>query len=223
MPKSRKHRKTSRSKTFRTRSRKQKLWRMRGCSLEKTGCPKCGPNCRCGPNCNCPHKCPGNCYLNKQMKGGQGCGTYGCPIAPFSIKGGCAGMCPLAGGKKTRSRKWKKGGCDCGKLWKGGNPVPAPLVNQPWGPKVSEWPGTGTVPQNHTYLANNLYDKGDPQTAMKLYSGGGFVPQQITNLGRDLMFNLKTAYNSVNGIPGPVNPAPYKDQLVASAATRQLI
>ena len=93
MPKTRKHR-TKRSRTSRSGSRKQKLWKMKGCSLERTECPKCGPNCRCGPNCNCLHKCPGNCYLNKQMKGGQGCGLYGCPIAPFPIKGGCAGMCP---------------------------------------------------------------------------------------------------------------------------------
>lgn len=82
--------------------------------------------------------------------------------------------------------------------------------------------GVSSIPHNNDYLANNLYDKGDPQTMMKLYSGGGIIPQDITNLGRDFMFNIKTAYNSVNGIPAPVNPAPYKDQLTDIANVRRI-
>ena len=93
MPKrSKKHVKKSR------KSRKQKVYMMKGCSkdvrknkskkvfssLGNSSCANCGPNCMCGPNCNCPHKCPGNCYLNKKLKGGAGCGPGGCPIPPFS-------------------------------------------------------------------------------------------------------------------------------------------
>ena len=79
-------RKTSNKRSNKKRkTRKQKLYVMRGCSKNtkscknkklfsslgkgNNACPKCGPNCHCGPNCKCPHKCPGNCYLNRQMKG----------------------------------------------------------------------------------------------------------------------------------------------------------
>jgi hypothetical protein len=71
-------------------------------SLSNKSCPNCGPNCHCGPNCKCPHPCPGNCYLNRRMKkqkGGQGCGSCGCPIGGLSYKqmnqfGGYSGTYP---------------------------------------------------------------------------------------------------------------------------------
>jgi hypothetical protein len=99
------------------RTRKQKPFVMIGCSkkskkscrnnklfstLSNKSCPNCGPNCHCGPNCKCPHPCPGTCYLNRRIKkqrGGSGCGSCGCPIAPLSIKdmnkyGGYSGPYP---------------------------------------------------------------------------------------------------------------------------------
>jgi len=107
-------------------------------------------------------------------------------------------------------------------------PVPAPLVGKPWTPQVSGWPGVDGVDGGRNYLANNLYDKFDPQTMMKLDStqyggsrrsrrsrrqyGGSLMPQQLTNLGRDLAFNFKSVYNSMNGYAAPVDPKPYMDQ-----------
>jgi hypothetical protein len=44
-------------------------------------------------------------------------------------------------------------------------------------------------------------------------SGGGLVPQDLLNLGNDISFNVKSAYNALNGYSAPVNPLPYKDQL----------
>lgn len=94
-----------RNKGKRTKTRKQKPILMFGCSKknkkscknkvfssltrlsDNNGCPNCGPNCHCGPNCKCPHPCPGTCYLNrraKKQRGGSGCGSCGCPIAPLS-------------------------------------------------------------------------------------------------------------------------------------------
>ena len=93
------------SRTSRTRrsvpskTRKQKVINMIGCSkkhkhnkscknIKDLGCPNCGPNCHCGPNCNCPHPCPGSCYLNRRKKsqkgGGSGCGSCGCPVGGFT-------------------------------------------------------------------------------------------------------------------------------------------
>lgn len=44
-------------------------------------------------------------------------------------------------------------------------------------------------------------------------SGGGLIPQDLLNLGSDISFNVKSAYNALNGYSAPVNPLPYKDQL----------
>lgn len=39
--------------------------------------------------------------------------------------------------------------------------------------------------------------------------GGG----DLLNLGRNFVFNARSAYNTLNAYPAPVNPLPYKDQL----------
>jgi hypothetical protein len=43
--------------------------------------------------------------------------------------------------------------------------------------------------------------------------GGGLIPQDLLNLGSDISFNVKSAYNALNGYSAPINPLPYKDQL----------
>jgi len=43
--------------------------------------------------------------------------------------------------------------------------------------------------------------------------GGGLIPQDLLNLGSDVSYNVKSAYNALNGYSAPVNPLPYKDQL----------
>jgi hypothetical protein len=203
------------------KTRKQKVWNMKGCSKKKGckksstkknklfylgKCNKCGPNCRCGPNCNCPHKCPGNCYLNKKiLKGGMGCGNTTCPIASYSM---------MRGGKKHKRE------CICslcskrgGNFYKPASSIPGPFVGEPWTPKVSNWPGVDGVSSNRNYLDQNLY-KNDPQTMMKLKSGGGIIPQELINLGRGLGHTVQSAYNVLNGYEIPPSPLPYKDQLV---------
>ena len=49
-----------------------------------------------------------------------------------------------------------------------------------------------------------------------MYKGGGLIPQDLVNLGRDFEFNLKSAYNSLNGYKAPVDPLPYKGQLTGT-------
>jgi len=136
--------------------------------------------------------------------------------------------------KKCRIQKG--GSCDsCGLQQTGGwtfktglPPVPGPFVGGPWTDKIEG-----------NYYKNNLYDNGDPQTMMKLNGGssnkgsskkrrhrsksrkslmrgGSLVPQQLTNLGRDLSFSFKSAYNHMNGYSSPVNPKPYMDQFKPS-------
>ena len=91
------------------------------------------------------------------------------------------------------------------------------------------------------YYANNLYDTNDVQTQMQLNGGsrrsnkrrrsrrirgGGFsdfLPADITNLGRDLMYNSSSAYNSLTGADAPVNPNVTQGQLTASLNANRII
>jgi hypothetical protein len=43
--------------------------------------------------------------------------------------------------------------------------------------------------------------------------GGGFLPQDLVNLGRSITYSIGSTYNAINGYPAPVNPIPYMDQL----------
>jgi hypothetical protein len=306
MPKrSKKHGKKSRKGG---KSRKQNVYVMKGCSkntrknnkkvfssLGNSSCANCGPNCMCGPNCNCPHKCPGNCYLNKPLKkGGAGCGPGGCPIPPFSweqmnaVQGG-AKRRRQAGGLKypPPDNVMKTGvilpfgkvalgsigqigsglqtGGSCGStcglqppvqsgggFYKPGSPMPGPFIGKAWGPSVSKWPGVDGIGGNRNYLKdydspkNNIvandpalqqltaeidagyktlssYVGGYKYKNNREKRGGGIIPQDLVNLGQDFTYNLKSAYNALNGYKAPVNPLPYKDQLNQSLNFNRLL
>jgi hypothetical protein len=186
----------------------------------------------------------------QKMKGGS-CPNCYRSILGISQTGGC-GTCSMSGG---------------GSFYKTDlAPVPAPFVGAPWGPRVSEWPGVDGVDSGRNFFANNLYNHGDPQTSMKLYSGGtksksrrrhqmskckggcgpkcsckgcykakcnctpkcqcgcnkkvlkggAFLPDFV-GLGRDLSYNFKGMYNSLNGFPEPVNPKPYVQPALSSS------
>lgn len=191
-----------------SRSKKQKLYNMKGCS--KT--------CRLSKTASKSR--------SRMLKGGQGCGAYGCPIAPYSWKqmqqGGSCGSCgviPI--------------GQNGGSFYKPAAPIPGPFVGQPWTPSIANWPGVNGIGGDSNYLANNLYKGPDPQTMMKLggskkgrkksLRGGGLIPQDLVNLGRDVSFNFKSAYNALNGYPAPVNSLPYKDHLSGSISANRII
>lgn len=180
-------------KSFRKRSRKnkggktrkQKMYNMKGCSKWK------------------------------KMKGGRGCGPFGCPIAPYAFK--------------------YKGGQQGGSFYKPPAPIPGPFVGTSWTPSIRGWPGVNGISSDNNFLAQNLYDNGDPQTMMQLggskigknkhqtVKGGGLVPQDLVNLGRDMSFNFKSAYNALNGYTAPTNPLPYRDQLNHDSSSNKLI
>lgn len=275
MPK--KSRKSRSKKRHSTKTRKQKIINMIGCSKKHKhnksckkdlDCPNCGPNCHCGPNCNCPHPCPGSCYLNrrkKTQKGGLGCGSCGCPVGGFTYedmnKFGGAYNYPTDFNKpviidgtnnsgefvRIPGTTQKGGSCNgtCSVVQSGG--TPGPFIGSPWGGKVSEWPGMDGISNNRNYLSSySPTISNDPQTQMlpsrddtgyinpssmiggkkkkrKSQYGGGLIPQDLVNLGRNFSFNLQSAYNSLNGYQQPVNPMPYKDQLPRSTNNRLLI
>ena len=166
-------------------------------------CPKCGTKCKC--KCN--------------LKGGTGCGSPGCPIAPLSIQQ----MNQFGGTCQT-----------CSNIQLGGK-IPPPFVpsNSAWGPNVHKWPGVDGVPNSRNYLSPYNTDN-NPQLQMSMANagyktpnslvggkknkqlGGGLIPQDFVNLGRDFSYNFKSAYNALNGYKSPVDPAPYKGQLTGA-------
>lgn len=172
------------------------------------------------------------------------------PHLAFTGKGGNNGTAypsngPPSNGYNFLNSQIKSGGCGsmCG--LKGGSginntPYPNGLIGQPWGPKISSWPGVDGVDGNRNYLPYNTYNK-DVQLEMQniganppFLGGGGkrkpgkkrrtrknqkggdlfdLIPQGITNMGRQLQFDMGSTYNSLNGYRPPTNPLPTKDQM----------
>jgi len=58
--------------------------------------------------------------------------------------------------------------------------------------------------------------KGKRGKRSKTMKGGALsnlLPQDFLNLGRQIQYNMGSAYNAINGYAQPVNPMPWKDQL----------
>jgi hypothetical protein len=47
------------------------------------------------------------------------------------------------------------------------------------------------------------------------HRGGGLIPQNLVNVGRNFMYNIGVGNNAINGYESPVNPMPYEGQLVS--------
>ena len=191
------------------RSKKQKLYNMKGCSKSKSRTMR----------------------KSRGLAGGTGCGSGTCPIAPFSWKqmqqsGGTCASCGLTPNMSG------------GSFYKPASPIPGPFVGQAWTPSIANWPGVNGIGGDSNYLANNLYNGPDAQTMMKLggskrrkgrkgkngrnksLRGGGIMPQDLVNLGRDASFNFN---NALNGYSAPINSLPYKDQLSGSMSANKII
>jgi hypothetical protein len=143
----------------------------------------------------------------------KGCSKTGKPL-----KGGCGGTCGLTGGL-TGGLKGGSG------FYKAPGPIPGPFIGNNWSASIKDWPGVNGIGSDSNYLAQNLYKSPDVQTMMKLGGSrkrkGGSRKQKggasnLLNLGRDVAFNFKSAYNALNGYSAPTNPLPYKDQLQGS-------
>ena len=191
----------------RSKSKKQKLYNMKGCS--KTA--------RLTKTANKSRR------RSRSLKGG----SSNDPIPAFSWKqmqqqGGSCASCGIPQGQNG------------GSFYKPAGPIPGPFVGQAWSPSVAGWPGVSGIGGDSNYLANNLYKGPDAQTMMKLggkrmnkrrrgLRGGGLFPQDLVNLGRDASFNFKSAYNAINGYAAPINSLPYKDQLSGSMSANRII
>jgi hypothetical protein len=193
----------------RTKSRKQKVINMIGCS-----------NGRHDKSCK-------RSFLSK--RGGQGCGSTGCPIAPLSV----AKMNEFSNTYKPPI--FQNGGCgSCGiNLMKGGNSFykPAPLMP---GPFVGSAWAYDKLPGKDPALQMTMNDAGY-KTMNSMIGGrgkkikgrcknmkGGLMSQDLVNLGRDFTYNFNSAYNALNGYSAPTNPLPYKDQLTNTVTINRI-
>lgn len=127
-----------------------------------------------------------------------------------------------------------------GNFFKQIGPMPGPEVGKPWSPNnlpggkgiggdanyfkpydLAKDPSTQLSMSDAGYLTKNSmvggyrYDK-KRSTSSASTKGGGLIPQDLVNLGRDFGYNFKTAYNALNGYKAPVDPAPYKGQLTGA-------
>lgn len=166
------------------KSKKQKLYIMKGCSKRK---------------CNSTKRFSKR-KTRKYSIGGDA------PIAPYSLQQGgtCSSCLGLKGGSNTNSA----------------------LIGQPWSVLTSG---------NENYLSQNLYNKADPQTMMQIrggkkrrhkktaIKGGGLIPSDLVNFGRDITYNVNSAYNALNGYKAPPNPSPYEGQLTKSISESKII
>jgi len=246
-------------KNPKSKSKTQKLYSMKGCSLDKSkkggrkkmcwGTMKGG--CGCGmfggrkrrsrrmlayPSSNLTQQTSfgkdylaytgqkGGLDLNPNLPYGQiPPNNYEFPpgvSSPQNLKGGgeinenvIYGPVNNYGGSHSRKRRGGMGG-----MWPDG------LTGSAWGSQVSQWPGVDRISGDRNYLVHNDY-KYDPQTQGVVNGralsggktikkrGGGLIPQDLLNLGRQAMFGLGSTYNALAGYSAPPNPMPYKDQL----------
>ena len=207
----------------------------------------CSKSCSNGKH----HKSCKRSFFSK--RGGQGCGSNGCPIAPLSFskmnafsdnykppvfqKGGC-GSCMAGGTSMTGGNSF----------FKPAPLMPGPVVGSPWA--YNKLPGMDGIGGNRNYLSPVNVGK-DPALQMTmngsgyktmnsmvggvgLFGGirkrktvkniqaGGLIPQDLVNLGRDVSFNLSSAYNALNGISAPTHPLPYRDQLINTVSINRI-
>jgi len=194
----------------------QKIWKMKGCAKSRRNLG--------GKRGGCWWKKTGEKKgkSRKQRGGNCGCG--------LQLGGGCGCGLQLGGSQKGGCSSCLSGGVQMGGGINNGGPA---LVGAPWTGKISDWPGVSGKDGQTNFYSLNEYKSVDPQTSMiserdqqtfmkggrkmRNKRGGGFVPQDLVNLGRSMVYGLGSAYNTLNGYATPANPLPYKDQLVDSS------
>ena len=74
--------------------------------------------------------------------------------------------------------------------------------------------GGGSHGPNCNCMKCRSKGRGHGRKHKKTLRGGGLLPQNLVNVGRNFMHNIGASSNEYNGYDAPPNPMPYKDQLV---------
>ena len=75
----------------------------------------------------------------------------------------------------------------------------------------------------YKYNTNSSSKSLKSRSSSRAKRGGGLIPQDLVNLGQDATYNLKSAYNTLNGYSKPVSPLPYQGQLTGSSDYNKLL
>lgn len=148
--------------------------------------------------------------------------------------------CSACKNKKYKSVMKGGGGCSTSN---NGIPYPNGLVGSPY-VNSSNLPGANGIPGDANYYSNNTYNndvsrqmidvganppflgflgmKGGKRSGYHLdktkkQRGGtfsNFISQDFINLGRQFGYGIGSTFNALNGIPSPINPMPWKGQLI---------
>jgi hypothetical protein len=144
----------------------------------------------------------------------------------------CSASNNFLSGGRSRKRSRKRSG---GKM--AGGSIVNPFVGNTWAANVGRWPGVQGIDgvTNHFKPYNLAKDpnlqsiserdgsifpqpvwKGGRKRMKGRTGGGGLIPQDLINGGRNIMYGLGSTYNAMAGYAAPVNPLPYKDQLMGT-------
>ena len=160
---------------------------------------------------------------------GTGCGAW-CFKSPAQTGGSHRSGC-----RCSKCKRKQMGGSNVmsnnGVLYSNG------LVGSPWTPNSTGWPGVDGISGDSNHLGYNTYQPNDVSRQMintgaqPPFSVGGkktrksrigqkggvfsnFLGQDLINLGRQLQYGVGSAYNGLAGYQAPVNPMPWKGQLI---------
>ena len=175
----------------RTRTRKQKLYRMKGCSKSRKQrgglYPSTGPST----------PPPGGNIANSSYKRGGSCGGT-CPLAQMG-----GGYHALVGSPWTANSNWGQNNYYPNNTY-APNDVSRQMLAAGANPPFS----VGGRRKRIKHV--NKTNRKRPQKGGAL---SNFMFEDLVNLGRQVNFGLGSTYNALAGFEGPVNPLPWKGQL----------
>jgi hypothetical protein len=189
------------TKNSRSRRNRQKVYKMKGCSLKRKNVSKKhlgGNNVYLAHPSNNIQAVPNPFLAYNVKKGGRVADVYPSTGAntvpktsiflnPLSKRGGSCGSCGSNSGIPLMS------GGSC------------PLCNSSFMKGGNNYNNTKIVKGGR---------KG--RSTRRLYKGGALdnlLYQDLINLGRQFNYGVGSAYNAISGYPAPVNPLPWKGQL----------
>ena len=234
MPKKSNKRSNKKRTMKRKRTKKQKPIMMIGCSNKKKffsslGNKKQKGGAGCG-SCGCPMS-PLNWKGMNSFVGGNS--LKGTPVIT-DTQGGFKPI-PGIGQNGGNCTQCMTGGSS---FFKPAGPIPGPILGSAWNTSAKGLPGENGIGGDRNYLASYAGSiTKNPQLQMSMSNsgyktansmvggrrhkktnkrGGGFIPTDLLNLGRNVNYNINSAYNTFKGYSPPVNHLPYKDQLTGA-------
>ena len=219
-----------------SKTKKQKPIMMIGCSNKKKffsslGNKKQKGGYGCG-SCGCPMS-PLN--WKGMNKFGGNLESKPVLIDPSSRQGG---FIPAFGSGQHGGNCATCSGQSGGSFYKSAPPIPGPILGSAWNTSAKGLPGENGIGGDRNYLASYAGSiTKNPQLQMSMSGsgyktansmvggrrhkktnkrGGGFIPTDLLNLGRNVNYNINSAYNTFKGYNPPVNHLPYKDQLTGA-------